>query len=68
MRRIKATKTAKNMQINNYDKESIARIIMFATFLYSKSSAKEVMNTLDIASTWKTQIARKINSTSTFGD
>lgn len=66
MRRIKATKTAKNMQINNYDKESIARIIMFATFLYSKSSAKEVMNTLDIASTWKTQIARKINSTSTF--
>ena len=66
MKRMKATKTAKNMQINNYDKESIARIIMFATFLNNKSSAKEVMNTLDIASTWKTQIARKINTTSTF--
>lgn len=66
MKRIKATKVANNMHINNFDKESIARIIMFATFLNSKNSAKEVMNTLDIVSKWKTQIARKINSLSTF--
>ena len=61
-----ASVVAKNMNFTSYDKESIARLIMFSTFLNKHNSAKEILNSLDIISTWKTKISKKIDGISTF--
>ena len=61
-----ASVVAKNMNFTSYDKESIAKLIMFSTFLNKRNSAKEILNSLDIISTWKTKISKKIDGISTF--
>lgn len=66
MKNYKAQMTAQNMEITEYNKESLARLMIFATVLDNRVSSYEINNTMSIIKDWNVEVPKEIKSFSDF--